>query len=425
MERGFNLDPWLRVREPTKRSVTTDRTVMPRSLAMLGFAILLGAGCGANPAKRSENARAPSSSAQPAVALVPNSSAPPIGANYLRGDEKPDPCAPPCTGECTEPITTAVMLPTPRVDPGGRCLETIASGQNSTKPILVERTNVYLGNWDSVARVSLRDGSTITVASDQKRPTDLAVDGTSVYWTNPSRAGSGSFKKTLPDFSASVVKAPLDGGLPTVLAVDQKVPWGIAVDSTNVYWTNLSLDDLSAGAVMKVPLAGGSPVALASRQRMPTGIAVHGNFVFWTADGKLKRLPVAGGTLVILSPPDEIVGGEIAVDATNVYCFASHPQSMTAGQQMRGESPDTRLLKVPLDGAPLTVLATALYGPHALTIDGSSVYWLDGAVMKVPANGGEVETIGGEEDVISDMAVDATSVYWASFGGTVKRLTPK
>jgi hypothetical protein len=46
-----------------------------------------------------------------------------------------------------------------------------------------------------------------------------------------------------------VVKAPLDGGPAEVIAYQQLGPDGLALDSTNVYWT----DNASIGAVVTAP----------------------------------------------------------------------------------------------------------------------------------------------------------------------------
>ena len=59
------------------------------------------------------------------------------------------------------------------------------------------------------------------------------------------------------------MKLPLAGGAPVALATGLDDPNGIAVDGTSVYWTNLG------GTVMKLPLAGGAPVTLAAAQSGP------------------------------------------------------------------------------------------------------------------------------------------------------------
>jgi len=66
-----------------------------------------------------------------------------------------------------------------------------------------------------------------------------------------------------------------------------------------------------------------------------------------------------------------------------------------------------------------TALAFNQPNPVALTIDSTSVYWAnagtgnkDGAIMKLPINGGVPFTVVSGLDRPSALAVDSTSVYW-------------
>jgi len=65
------------------------------------------------------------------------------------------------------------------------------------------------------------------------------VDGTNVYWTDEVASGT-------------VMKVAVGGGTPVTLATGQDHPYGIAVDATSVYWTNVGSSVEYSGSVMKV-----------------------------------------------------------------------------------------------------------------------------------------------------------------------------
>jgi hypothetical protein len=78
-------------------------------------------------------------------------------------------------------------------------------------------------------------------------------------------------------------------------------------------------------------------------------------------------------------------------------------------------------------GAP-TVLASGQDYPEGIAVDGSSVYWatIDGSIRKTPSNGGSIVDLAtGQPDAFS-FAVDSTSVYWALQDSlSIAKMTPK
>ena len=164
-----------------------------------------------------------------------------------------------------------------RTPKGGGTPETLAMGHGAPARLAVDSTNVYWTADTEVLKVPLRGGTPSALAVGQDDPMHIAIDSSYVYWTS---GGNGSGR---------ISKVPLRGGRPTILVSGQGNIWGFAVDGTNVYWTNRPVaaslaggDPGDDGSVLKLPVGGGTPTVLATHQRIAPGVIVDATSVYWS-----------------------------------------------------------------------------------------------------------------------------------------------
>ncbi len=307
-------------------------------------------------------------------------------------------CAAPCAGTCE----------------AGRCIVMLAKGPACA--LALDGTSVYWTNSGTpyyssqdgaVSKVPKDGGASVTLAAGLPRPCAIAVDATDVY--------SGIFY--------ALLKIPVAGGAPTIF-----VPWTmaetIALDSTNAYWTNSM-----ANTVMKAALDGGAPVTIASDQSWVHGLTIDATSVYWAVpgteptgytDGWVMKAPIAGGAPTMLASK-QLMPASVGVDAQHVYWTGYNP---TLGA----------LSETTLDGGAVAVVATNQDYPHQVAVDTTSIYWttegtipnnyVDGAVHKMPLGGGPITTIASGQRSAQGIVVDDTSAYWIA-GGAVMKATPK
>ena len=250
----------------------------------------------------------------------------------------------------------------------------------------------------TITRASILGGPIEIVAADGPAvfgPQGIAVTGGHVLWASNQ---GGEIWRAAPHSADPT---------PVRLATDQGAPIGVASDGVYVYWTSYEGGTI---ARTRIRQPGGDPVeVLAHGQDHPWGIAVRGGSVFWTnalGGGSIMRLDLPAGCGAPPPAPRPLVpaaGGmplAIAVDAASVYWVDR-----------------AAVKKVPIDGGTPVVLADNLSDPAGLVVDDQHVYWSNysgGTVTRANLDGSaRIDVASGQRQPYS-MAADDLAIYWVN-----------
>ena len=244
----------------------------------------------------------------------------------------------------------------------------------------------------AIARADKEDGGNIDGGlvplggnEEQNLPTATASDEDHLYWIEPN--------------NNSIGRSDIDGNNAQhefITGLDH--PYGIAVDSEHIYWTNQGDGGAEHGTIGRADLTGcsGEPPCNVDQSFItgatnPKGIDVDAAHVYWSnAGGHIARadLPGGGGVNFEFGGITQ-ADGDVAVDGESLY-FSS----------------GTSISRKNLDGSGRRVAVANVSQPGgtrapALALDGSHLYWTHPSANKLGR-----EPLAGVNESLST-AVDA------------------
>jgi virginiamycin B lyase len=171
------------------------------------------------------------------------------------------------------------------------------------------KSAIYWGSTVGIGRVNL-DGTYFerefipwSLADYNFNPCGLAINGTHIYWADPSRDAIG--------------QANLDGTEPNFTFITgTDVSCGVALSGSHVFWANTG-----TGGIGRARLDGSQMIAHFADATFPCGVAVGGEYVYWasnTADavGRVK-LDGSESTQALVGSTEGRCG--VAVSGSHVY----------------------------------------------------------------------------------------------------------
>ena len=270
----------------------------------------------------------------------------------------------------------------------------------------------------------------IMLASGQRYPSAIAVDGSNVYWINLGIDDTTNTKAPKPWHSGAVMKCAIRGcnQLPTPLATrrgtspNTRLPQALAADGTYVYWSDLE-DPTYGDWVFGIFRCAAHGCNDEPERIMPwaaSGIAIHKQRLFWTGgSGEASSCRVTGCQVPAQTyyGQDSALSFGIAVDDSGVYWIGAPRDQLFHSRQDAGGGSATRLN--PLD--------TYTAGLYQLAIDSRQVYFADsspiglGKILRCPKTGcdGEPTVLAAGLSSVSAIASDGDDVFWVEAGEKV------
>jgi hypothetical protein len=198
------------------------------------------------------------------------------------------------------------------------------------------------------------------------------------------------------------------GGVDAELVFDRTrldmTPWAIAVGTEAAFAIS---SEAPNGRVVRIPLDGSAPAVIAAGLDLPGAIAVDGDEVFVATATQVMRLTGDGSAApVALVTVDATVGPGLVVDATHVFYTVSGSPGAVRRVARAG-------------GMAESISEEEAY-PATLVLRGGRVYWNafgDNRVRSANLDGTDVRTVAAEQNAPGlGLAVSDDGVFWFTEG---------
>jgi hypothetical protein len=256
------------------------------------------------------------------------------------------------------------------------------------------------------------------------KPTAMGTDGTTIFWTTTGGGAAHEIR--------SCPRAGCGGQAPKLVAAlgqdafghlfgSEALPLELIVKDGQVFWP-----ESNGSAIRSTPVGGGAVTTyLQNNNFMPLAIAVDATQIYFTDDTNQHQTQIASvprsaamTVKVIAATPARPFG--IGLTAPNVYWTV--PFISNDGDGLVQAS-----AKTADGGAPIGALASQQDNPKALTIDAANIYWVvpgagnaaTGQVLYCPLAGcpsnGPLQLASGQRFPVR-ITQDETAIYWSNEG---------
>jgi hypothetical protein len=279
----------------------------------------------------------------------------------------------------------------------------LATSDGNARGIVMDADNVF---WAATAGMELmqtsKDGSvasgTVTLSGG---PFAIGADDLNVYFTSPSGGYVASTPKAKPRLGP---KLPLI----TIIASGERAPSGILVASDGVYFS-----DEQAGTIKRV--VSQKVETLVTGLSSAAELAVDAHALYYTdpALGEIHALDR-------LSKQDTLLGSGLDHPVAP-FVSGDVLYFLELGTQAKAYN-DGRLRRMPLAGGPSEVLVEQLDAPRGLAVDTAAVYLCTrgtsrngykGKIVRLSEDG-QISTLAIDQAEPFAIAVDGSGVYWTT-----------